>query len=289
MENKVDDEMESGKPKSTVQEGEKEEETASEASETAETEIVPEAEDISEIIEVLNSAQKNSGGNGDITDVPQNLRGSIKYLIEKLIFVRDLYQDPLWLKILDDMADQKEDGKTPSLLVAVARNIPLEDLQDLADNENYEEIQGAVDQRLEADKEAKEKESGLYAAFQKSQNEGKAYCQEMGYDDAEMQDLFALAMDWFKILGDGNISKDDWARIDKMRNYDNDTKSLRDQLPAEPVKEVLPDKSSIQQAQAPTTVKQEVHKPTNSIEAFGMAQSATPDYSQVGKRKFVKS
>lgn len=263
------------KPEETLNEGK--ETPAEELNESGKETEVPEEEDISEMIEVLNAGQKTLGGGEDITDVPKNLRGSIKYLIEKLVFVRDLYQDPLWLKILDDMADQKEDGKTPSLEVAIARNVPLERLQDLADNENYEDVQNAVGQRLEADRAAEEKESGLYSNFNESEKNGREYCREMGYDDAELQDLFGLAMKWFKILGDGLISKDDWSSIDNMRNYKNDVTSLRDQLPKQPAKEVLPDQSSAQSI-TPMQNRQQQRPPSNSIEAMSRAMSAEPSY-----------
>ena len=273
-ENKI---KESGnsKPEETLNEGK--ETPAEELNKSGKETEVPEEEDISEMIEVLNAGQKTLGSGEDITDVPKNLRGSIKYLIEKLVFVRDLYRDPLWLKILDDMADQKEDGKTPSLEVAIARNVPLERLQDLADNENYEDVQNAVGQRLEADKAAEEKESGLYSNFNESEKNGREYCEEMGYDDAELQELFGLAMKWFKILGDGLISKDDWSSIDNMRNYKNDVTSLRDQLPKQPAKEVLPDQSSAQSI-TPMQNRQQQRAPSNSIEAMSRAMSAEPSY-----------
>jgi len=178
-------------------------------------------EDISEVIEVLNEFQRILGGSGDITDVPENMKGVLRFTIEKMIAIRDLYEDPLYKKILDDLVDQKEDGKTPSVLVAVARNIPLEDLQDIADNENYEDVQGAVDQRLKGDKEAQDKEASLYAAFDESNKAGKAYCSKMGYSDEETQELFSLAMQWFKILGDGTISEDEWSKIDKIIRVGN--------------------------------------------------------------------
>jgi hypothetical protein len=109
----------------------------------------------------------------------------------------------------------------------------------------------------------------------------------MGYDEEETQKIFSRTYQLMKIFGDGKLTKEEWAKIDKMEIYDNDTKSLREQLPAEPTKEVLPDKSSIQQATAPQQVKEEVRKPTNQIEAFGMAQNSMQDYSQIGKRKIV--
>lgn len=239
---------------------------------------VPAQEDISEIIGVLNEFQKMIGGKGDITDVPENLRGVLKLSIETLIGIRDLYEDPLYKQLLEDLSDQKEDGKTPSVKVAIARIVPLEELQNIADEENYEDIQGAVDERLSSDKEAQDNEASLAASFAESQKSGKTYCEKMGYDDEETNRLFTTAMDWFKILGDGKISEDEWARIDKMDNYDSDTQALRGQIPKEQTKEVLPDNSSIQQMQNAKPAEKAPAKPTNSIEAMSAAMSGTPSY-----------
>ena len=256
---------------------ESEERTAPMTDKPGDTDDSPGEKDISNVIAILNEFQKIAGGKGDITEIPENLIGVVKFTIEKMVAIRDSFKDPLFKQILDDMVDQKEDGKTPSVKVAIARCIPLEELQDIADNENYEDIQGAVDQRLEADRQSRDNEASLYGKYDESMNAGKAYCKEMKYDDAEMQELFSLAMQWFKILGDGNISKDDWARIDKMRNYDTDTKMLREQLPAEPVKEVLPDKSSVPIPNAPKPASAQ-RGPSNTIEAMNAAMPQEPSY-----------
>lgn len=237
-------------------------------------------QDITDIIGILNEFQKISGGTGEITDIPENLRGAIRFAIEKMVALRQIFEDDLFNKIIDDMVDQREDGKTPSVLVAVARNIPLEDLQDIADNENYEEIQGAVEQRLADKKQMSEKEDALYADFQTSQKAGKSFCEKMGYDEAQTNELFKFAMGWFKILGDGKITEEEWAKIDKMRNYDTDIEAIKGSLPPAPVKEVLPDKGSTETfASTPQPAKQPVK---NNLEMMAESMGTPPYIKQRG-------
>lgn len=236
----------------------------------------PDVEDISDLLQVLNTFKEINGDTDKISEIPAELRGVLRFTIEKMQFIRELYEDPLYQKLLDDLADQKEDGKTPSVLVAVARNVPLEDIQDIADNENYEDIQGAVDERLLSDKTAQETESALYDSFEKSMAAGKAYGESLGYNEEEINELISFALDWFKILGDGNITENEWKKVDNMRNYDNDTNSLRSQIPPEPVKEVLPDKAAMSMPANTPTPKQE-RKPDTMIDSMANAMG-TPSY-----------
>jgi hypothetical protein len=252
------------------------------------TSDAPDEGDISNVISLLNEIQAITGGKGDITDIPENLRGVIKYVMEKMVALRDAFQDPLFKAVLDDMVDQQEDGKTPSLLVAVARNAPMEELQDLAENENYADVQGAVDERLAKDKSDAEAEETLAANFDESQAAGEEYAKEMGYDDAEKQDLFSMAMDWFSMLGDGKLTKDEWAKVDKMRNYDKDTEELRGQIPPEPVKEVVPDQATMEAAVREAPAPTKTPAPRNTLETLGAAKEAVSGFDNVGKRRFMK-
>ena len=227
-----------------------------------------------------------NGGKGDIAEIDPNLVGTVKFLLDKMIALRDAFQDPLFKSVLDDMVDQQEDGKTPSILVAVARNVPMEELQDLADNENYADVQGAVDERLAKDESDMEAEGVLMANFDESQASGQAYADEMGYDEAEAQELSKTAMDWFSVLGDGKITKEEWDKVDKMRNYERDTEELRNQIPEVPTKEVLPDKASIS-ATMTETPKATKPVPRNSIETLASMPGAT-GFGDVGKRRFMK-
>jgi hypothetical protein len=247
----------------------------------------PDEEDISNVISLFNEIQTMSGGKGDITELPENLIGTVKFMLGKMVALRDAFQDPLFKSVLDDMVDQQKDGKTPSLLVAVARNVPMEELQDLADNENYADVQGAVDERLAKDKADLDAEEALSANFDESQAAGQEYAKEMNYDDAEMQELFSTAMAWFSILGDGKLTKDEWAKVDKMRNYDRDTEELRKQIPEVPKKEVVPDQASMETAMKETPKATKV-APRNSIEAMNNAAPAMTDFTQTGKRRFGK-
>lgn len=249
----------------------------------------PDQEDISDIIGMLNEMAGISGGEEKISDVPQNMRGVIRFMIQKMIVMRDLFKDPLYKIILDDMADQAEDGKTPSLLVAFVRNVPRDEYEELADSEDYESAQGRVSSQLSDMDTAKQSEDELLDKFNESQEAGKRFAKSMGYDEQEIVKLFGFAFEWFKILGDGVISENEWAKVDKMRNYDADVEALKQRMPQAPRKEVLPDKSSMGSAPMPTRGTA-APTATNSIERMG-AGMANPieDITQVGKRKFIKS
>lgn len=249
----------------------------------------PDQEDISDIIGMLNEMAGISGGEEKISDVPQNMRGVIRFMIQKMIVMRDLFKDPLYKIILDDMADQAEDGKTPSLLVAFVRNVPRDEYEELADSEDYESAQGRVSSQLSDMDTAKQSEDELLDKFNESQEAGKRFAKSMGYDEQEIVKLFGFAFEWFKILGDGVISENEWAKVDKMRNYDADVEALKQRMPQAPRKEVLPDKSSMGSAPMPTRGTA-APTATNSIERMGAGMaSPTEDITQVGKRKFIKS
>lgn len=248
----------------------------------------PDEEDISDIIGMLNEMSSITGGEeGGIKDVPTEIRPVIRFMIQKMVALRDLFKDPLFKIILDDMVDQAEDGKEPSALVAFVRNVPREEYEELADSEDYEGAQGRVSSQLSDMETAKQSESELLDKFNESQEAGKRFAKSMGYDDQETVKLFSFAFEWFKILGDGVISENEWAKVDKMRNYDADVDALKQRMPQAPRKEVLPDKSSMASAPMPT---RGITAPaaTNSIERMGAMASPAEDITQVGKRRFIK-
>lgn len=248
----------------------------------------PDEEDISDIIGMLNEMSSITGeGEGGIKDVPAEMRPVIRFMIQKMVALRDLFKDPLFKIILDDMVDQAEDGKEPSALVAFVRNVPREEYEELADSEDYEGAQGRVSSQLSDMDTAKQSESELLDKFNESQEAGKRFAKSMGYDDQEIVKLFSFAFEWFKILGDGVISENEWAKVDKMRNYDADVDALKQRMPQAPRKEVLPDKSSMASAPMPT---RGITAPaaTNSIERMGAMASPAEDITQVGKRRFIK-
>ena len=72
-------------------------------------------------------------------------------MIQKMVALRDLFKDPLFKIILDDMVDQAEDGKEPSALVAFVRNVSRDEYEELADSEDYEGAQGRVSSQLSMD------------------------------------------------------------------------------------------------------------------------------------------
>ena len=248
----------------------------------------PDEEDISDIIGMLNEMSSITGeGEGGIKDVPAEMRPVIRFMIQKMVALRDLFKDPLFKIILDDMVDQAEDGKEPSALVAFVRNVSRDEYEELADSEDYEGAQGRVSSQLSDMDTAKQSESELLDKFNESQEAGKRFAKSMGYDDQEIVKLFSFAFEWFKILGDGVISENEWAKVDKMRNYDADVDALKQRMPQAPRKEVLPDKSSMASAQMPT---RGITAPaaTNSIERMGAMASPAEDITQVGKRRFIK-
>lgn len=248
----------------------------------------PDKEDISDIIGMLNEMSSITGeGEGGIKDVPAEMRPVIRFMIQKMVALRDLFKDPLFKIILDDMVDQAEDGKEPSALVAFVRNVSRDEYEELADSEDYEGAQGRVSSQLSDMDTAKQSESELLDKFNESQEAGKRFAKSMGYDDQEIVKLFSFAFEWFKILGDGVISENEWAKVDKMRNYDADVDALKQRMPQAPRKEVLPDKSSMASAQMPT---RGITAPvaTNSIERMGAMASPAEDITQVGKRRFIK-
>ena len=248
----------------------------------------PDEEDISDIIGMLNEMSSITGeGEGGIKDVPAEMRPVIRFMIQKMVALRDLFKDPLFKIILDDMVDQAEDGKEPSALVAFVRNVSRDEYEELADSEDYEGAQGRVSSQLSDMETAKQSESELLDKFNESQEAGKRFAKSMGYDDQEIVKLFSFAFEWFKILGDGVISENEWAKVDKMRNYDADVDALKQRMPQAPRKEVLPDKSSMASAPMPTRGTT-APAATNSIERMGAMASPAEDITQVGKRRFIK-
>nr|WP_319265287.1 hypothetical protein [uncultured Draconibacterium sp.] len=243
----------------------------------------PDGDDITNVVMLLNEFDKIAGGKGEITELPENIMGPVKFLVDKMVALRDAYYDPLFKAILDDMVDQQEDGMTPSVKVAVARTIPLEEIQQLADNEEYGAVQqGLADSKTAADEESKADEE-LFAKLDKSKENHAAYCSEMGYDEAESNALWEEYMTFLNAQADGEITKTEWQKFDKQRNYDPDMAALKAQLPQEPTKTVVPDKASVDTSR----ISQPKTANNKSTDAMAYAQQGT-DYANVGKRKFFK-
>jgi len=247
---------------------------------------IPDAGDISDILMLLNVMDQEKGGKGEITEVPEALRGSISYLIEQLKFVRDLFEDPDWKAILDDMADQKEDGKTPSVEVAIVRNIPIEKIQQLAESEDYEGAQRELADNFASKKKTEEEDAMYDANFQKSLEAGEAYAAKMGYDEARKNELFQKVFDLYKVMADGILTEDEYSEVDKMLNYDPDTQSLKEQIGNQEAKEILPDQASVDAAlskvKTPTTSQP---KDIPGMGSMGAYQSPAVDITSIGSRK----
>jgi len=242
------------------------------APETGKTSDAPDSGDIKDIIVLLNLFDKEVGGTGEIADVPAPLLGSIKFLVGKLSTVKDMFEDPLFKAIVDDMVDQAQDGKTPSMEVAVARNIPLSKLQELADSEDYESIQQELAEELDKSKQIGEEDAMYEANFAEFKKGIDAYCSEKKYDDTEKDALTKFILGIMKVFGDGKLTKNEVAQFDKMRNYDKDVEALNSQIGTAPeAKEVLPDMSSVEpvQRQSPSAYSAPKNQPgMGSMEAY---------------------
>lgn len=204
----------------------------------------PDTEDIDDIIIFLNSLDQASGGKGEIAEISDELRKPISYLVEVMTKIRQAYKDPMWEALVDDMNDQIEDGKTPSVEVAIARTIPLAKIQELADNEDYGSVQDELASTLEENQRMEDEDKLLEASFEETKKAGDEYAAEMGYDEERTNALFQKVLDFAKIIGDGVLTKAEFAEVDKMLNYDPDTESLKAQISAQPAKEILPDQAS---------------------------------------------
>lgn len=254
-----------------------------EASEMSETTAAPDEQDIERVLMVLNELNQVRGRKGNISGIPPELLDVVKDVIEMITTIRDAYEDPLFKDVLDDMNDQRMNGQVPSLLVAVARNVPMEELQIVADDEGYEDVQSAVSDRVSKEKEDQESEKALYGNFDTSKKNIDDYCSEMGYDDARKQTLYATIGMLRNCFADGLLTKEEIAKIDKIDNYDGDVETLKSKVaPAGGVKTVLPDKASIDESM--TATKKAPVASGNSIQST--ANFNTPDYLNTGKRRF---
>jgi len=155
-------------------------ETTQEASEKSETTDAADSQDIEQVLMILNEINQISGGKGKIAGIPPEIIGPVKFLVEKMVTIKDAFEDPLFKDVLDDMHEQRMDGQVPSLLVAVARNVPMEELQRVADEEGYEDVQKAVNDRVSKEKENEESEKALYGNFDTSKKKRERSGQALG-------------------------------------------------------------------------------------------------------------
>lgn len=244
-------------------------------------------DDMTNVVMILNELDQLEGGTGSIVEIPEELKVAVKKLVDIGLTIREAFQDPLFKDVMDDLVDQKSDGKTPSVLVAVARNVPMEDIQELADNENYELVQNAVEERISGEQKAREDEDMLYSNFDSSKANIDSYCEKMGYDEAKKEKMYALIAMLRDAFADGLLSEKEIESIDKMDNYDTDISNLESQMPKQPEKEILPDRASMD---ATMKGKKEETKrsPSNNLESMAMNFPTGEDITQVGKRRFTK-
>jgi len=243
----------------------------------------PDQGDITDVIAILNAIQKDSGGKGEISNIPPELASVVKFVLDKMIALRDAFEDPLLKAVIDDMVDQREEGQTPSLTVAVARNVPLQDLMDLADNEDYSGAQESLKGKLTAGKDAAAEDERIGMNFDKTKANFEAYCKTNNYSDEDKTALWEKVSMLMRVFGDGLLTESEFAEVDKMRNYDSDVAGIKAQIPAGNKKEVLPDKASIDAAIYPAAQKP-APQPRNQIEAMAMGAPSV-DVTEIGKRK----
>lgn len=236
-------------------------------------------EDVDELLTLLNEINTAVGSEGAIGAIPDEMRGVTQAIVDKIVFLRNLYEDPTFEDILDDLAEQAELGETPSILVAVARTIPMEDIEAAADEENYSEIQSKVKGRIAERAENAAEEGRVLSNIDQTMQNLEQYASEQNYSDEEKDALMAeikKMMGWF---ADGSISVEEFAEIDKKRNYDRDIEEVKSQIPPETKREVMPDAASMAampQAPAPKKAKPSV--------IDNVAQINEPSYLQKRKR-----
>lgn len=241
-------------------------------------------EDISDLVLMLNAIQKVEGGTGEIKDIPKELRGVSRFLIRKMMGLRDAFEDPLFKAILDDMVDQKEDGQMPSVIVAISRVVPIEKIQEVADNENYGEIQEGVANAEKQRQDAMAKEETLNANIQQFIGDIEAYCAEMAYDETEKESLTNYINNFINALADFKLTKEEIKEFDKARNYSRDVEDLKSQIPSEPKKEVLPDKASIDESAAASKMPEKPRQ-LSPMELMAIQMESQTDPTKIGDRK----
>lgn len=264
-------------------------ETAPVEDKTVETpEQTDTSDTIDEVLMILNIINETNGGSEQITEIPDNLQAPLQSLINDLKSVRVFFEDPLGEALIEDIKDQMEDGSTPSVEVAVARNIPIEKLQALAENEDYTGAQNELRSKLEADKMAMQQEADYESSFEESKAAGEAYAAEMGYNEEEKNALFQRVLDWIQVLADGKLTKEEFRKIDKGDNYDADIADLKSQIPTSETKEVLPDKASVEaamQTKPKTQAQRSNSTPGMASIANSVYNKPTTDYTKTGQRK----
>jgi len=95
--------------------------------------------------------------------------------------------------------------------------------------------------------------------------------------------LWEEYMNFLNAQADGEITETEWEKFDKQRNYDADMSAMKAQLPPEPTKTIVPDKSSVDTSRIPNPQPAD-----NQTSAMAYAQQG-PSYQDVGKRKIFKS
>lgn len=255
---------------------------AGEPSDQAGDSDIPDQEEIQSLIQFMNELDVAYEGKGDISEIPPNLVRVTKVILDKLSSLVTVFKDPVMKDIIDDLLNQRDEGKEPDVYLAIARTVPMDELEGVVDNENYDELQEATANRIKRRDDEMAASDALTENIEMSMKEFDAYCEEQNYDDTEKSELMATIDMLMSVFGDGKLTKDEYAKVDKMRNYDKDISSIKSDIPEEPVKEVLPEGGQTPEmiASKKTTVSA---KPRTQLDTMSQMGMTTPAYKKMGR------
>lgn len=271
-----------GNPEDQKIEVEKKVEVAPAEEKPAEADDLPDEEDHSALLALINEIDTSNGGAGGISDVQPQIITAVKVLADKLAAAVATLKDPIINDIIMDMIEQREDGAEPDAMLAIARNVPIDELEGIEGEGNYDSLQDATKQRI-ADRDADVNgKNDLLDKIDKSMANLETYASENGLDEDRKNRLWDTVRQMIDVFADGEVSVNEYAIFDKGANYDEDIESIKSQVPEEPTKEVLPDASNFKKS-APSQTKQ--NAPVNSIETLGATMGGEQQWTDVGKRK----
>lgn len=231
-----------------------------------------------ELLEKVNEILAEAYDGQSIESLQEELRPLMSDLMNASIALKSLQSSTIWGAVLDDLMDQAEDGQTPNPDLALVRAAPKDYIDRLYEGSDDEAVVKAIDERNASIKAEEEAGATLSSNIEQSIKEAEEFSNERGYSEEEKQAFLNQVKMWYKVFADGKITKNEYELIEKGMNYDNDVAGLKSQVPEEPKKEVLPDKSSIDSS------KIEMPKPRSPLGMESIAYEGT-DITQIGSRK----
>lgn len=231
-----------------------------------------------ELLERVNEILGELYDGQSVESIQDELRPLMGDFMNASLAMKALSESPIWGPVLNDLMDQAEDGQTPNPDLAFVRSAPKEYVDRLYEGSDDEAVLKASEEYKSGVKSKEESEAAISSNLDQSIKEAEEFSQERGYSDEEKAAFMEQVKMWYKVFADGKITKDEYSLIEKGMNYDKDVADLQGQIPEEPKKEVLPDKSSIDAAKAPAQTKR---KP-GGMESIVIQ---TPEYLNTGSRK----